>query len=363
MSAAPATVATTDPVVRAGLRAARLPPRWLLAATGVTVTAAIAGVALGPIGIPVVDVIAELVSHIPFVPLHSGLSSTEAAIVTQIRLPRVVLTLLVGSVLATAGGAYQGVFRNSLADPYLLGVAAGAGLGATVAIVGTGESLVGLGAGVPVAAFVGALAAVGLAYLLGVDADCLRSNASLILAGVAVAALFTAVQTFLLQRDEEAVRDVYAWLLGRFNVAGWREVGLFLPYAVVSLAVLLVLARRLDVMAVGDEEAEALGLRPRRIRLTVVLAASLGTAAAVAVSGLIGFVGIIVPHAVRILDGPSYRRILPLTAVLGAGFLCLADLVARTVLAPAEVPIGVITAAVGAPFFLVVLRTSRVVGP
>jgi iron complex transport system permease protein len=196
-----------------------------------------------------------------------------------------------------------------------------------------------------------------------VSADRLRSNASLILAGVAVAALFTAVQTFLLQRDEEAVRDVYAWLLGRFNVASWREVGLFLPYAVVSLAVLLVLARRLDVMAVGDEEAEALGLQPRRIRLAVVLAASLGTAAAVAVSGLIGFVGIIVPHAVRMLGGPSYRRILPLTAVLGGGFLCLADLVARTVLAPAEVPIGVITAVVGAPFFLVVLRTSRVVGP
>jgi iron complex transport system permease protein len=265
--------------------------------------------------------------------------------------------------LATAGGAYQGVFRNPLADPYLLGVAAGAGLGATVAIVGTGQSLVGLGAGVPLAAFVGALGAVGLAYVLGVSADRLRSNASLILAGVAVAALFTAVQTFLLQRDEEAVRDVYAWLLGRFNVASWREVGLFLPYAVVSLAVLLVLARRLDVMAVGDEEAEALGLQPRRIRLAVVLAASLGTAAAVAVSGLIGFVGIIVPHAVRMLGGPSYRRILPLTAVLGGGFLCLADLVARTVLAPAEVPIGVITAVVGAPFFLVVLRTSRVVGP
>ncbi len=362
MTATTAT-ATTDRVVQAGLRSSRLPARWLVVSVAITVVAAIAGVAFGPIHIPVVDVLAELIDRLPFVHVDSGLTTTQAAIVTQIRLPRVVLTLLVGSVLATAGGAYQGVFRNPLADPYLLGVAAGAGLGATVAIVGTGRTLVGLGAGVPLAAFVGALAAVGLAYLLGVSADRLRSNASLILAGVAVAALFNAAQTFLLQRDEQAVRDLYAWLLGRFNVAGWHEVRLFLPYAVVSLAVLLALARRLDVMAVGDEEAEALGLRPRRVRLLVVVAASLGTAAAVAVSGLIGFVGIIVAHAVRMLGGPAYRRILPLAAVLGGGFLCLADLVARTILAPAEIPIGVVTAFVGAPFFLVVLRSSRVWGP
>jgi iron complex transport system permease protein len=154
------------------------------------------------------------------------------------------------------------------------------------------------------------------------------------------------------------VRDVYAWLLGRMNVAGWDDVRLLAPYAIVSLVVLLLAANRLDVLAVGDREAEALGARPGRVRLVVVIAATLGTAAAVAVSGLIGFVGIIVPHAVRLRGGASYRRILPLSMFLGGAFLCLADLVARTALSPAEIPIGVVTAIAGAPFFLLLLRSS-----
>ena len=276
------------------------------------------------------------------------------------RLPRAVLAFTVGALLATSGGAYQGVFRNPLADPYLLGAAQGAGLGATVAIVGIGDRLGSSPAAAPAAAFVGALAAVGLAYALGSSADGLRSNASLILSGVAVAALCGALQTFLLQQDDEAVSDVYTWLLGRLNVAGWDDVRMLLPYAVVSLGVLLFAAAHLDVLAVGDREAEALGARPARTRLIVVLAATLGTAGAVAVSGLIGFVGIIVPHAVRLRIGPSYRRILPLAALLGGAFLCLADLVARTLLDPAEVPIGVITAVVGAPTFLLLLRAHGV---
>jgi iron complex transport system permease protein len=349
--------------LRAGFATSRLPASWLVAAIAVMLGAVLAAIAFGPAHIPIGRVAAELVDRVPFVHVDSGLSPLRADIVTQYRLPRALLALIVGAVLATSGGAYQGAFRNPLADPYLLGVASGAGLGATVAITASSGSLTARGGALPLAAFAGALVAVGLAYVLGVGADRLRSDASLILAGVAVAAMFTAAQTFLLQRDDEAIRDVYAWLLGQFNVAGWHQVALLSPYAAVSLAVLLGTARQLDVMAVGDEEAAALGLRPRRVRLIVVIAASLGTAAAVAVSGLIGFVGIIVPHAVRLRCGPSYRRILPLAAVLGGAFLCLADLVARTVLSPAEVPIGVITAIVGAPFFLIVLRSSRLVGP
>jgi iron complex transport system permease protein len=340
---------------------ARLPAWWLAGGATVGVAAFAASVALGPVGVPLDGLARELVDRLPLLDVDSGLAPTQAAIVTQVRLPRAVLAFLVGAVLATAGGAYQGVFRNPLADPYLLGAASGAGLGATVAIVGGAAALGGAAAATPVAAFVGALAAVGLAYGLGASADRVRANASLILAGVAVGALCGAVQTFLLQRDDEAVRDVYAWLLGRLNVAGWDDVGLLVPYATVSLGILLLAASRLDVLAVGDHEAEALGARPARVRLVVVVAATLGTAAAVAVSGLIGFVGIIVPHAVRLRSGPSYRRILPLATLLGGAFLCLADLVARTALAPAEIPIGVITAIVGAPFFLLVLRASRTV--
>jgi iron complex transport system permease protein len=267
----------------------------------------------------------------------------------------VVLAALVGATLAAAGAAYQGVFRNPLADPYLLGVAAGAGLGATMGIVTAGSA----SAWVPAAAFAGAVVAVLLTYALGGAAGGGRSGTTLVLAGVAVAAFFTAVQTFVQQRHADTVREVYSWILGRLSTVGWSEVGLLAPYAAVSLVVLLLHRRLLDVLAVGEEEAETLGVSVSRVRLVVIAAATLGTAAAVAVSGLVGFVGIVVPHAVRLLAGSSYRVILPLSVLGGAAFLVLADLGARTLVSPSEVPLGVITAFVGAPFFAVVLRSSR----
>jgi iron complex transport system permease protein len=181
----------------------------------------------------------------------------------------------------------------------------------------------------------------------------------LILAGVAVASFLTAIQTYVQQRNADTIREVYSWLLGRLVTAGWSEVLVVLPYVAITAVVLLLQRRTLDVMAVGDDEAEALGLHVRRTRLLVLAAASLGTAAAVAVSGLIAFVGIIVPHTVRLVFGASYRVILPLSILFGGAFLALADLLARTVMSPSEVPIGVITAFFGAPFFVVVLRTSR----
>jgi iron complex transport system permease protein len=272
--------------------------------------------------------------------------------VEEIRLPRVVLGLLVGATLAVSGASYQGVFRNPLADPYLLGATAGAGLGATIATVHAGA------VPLPIAAFAGAIGAVGGAYLLGRSVGDGRSTATLILAGVAMAAFLTALQTLVLQQDTENVHAIYSWLLGRLSTSGWREVLLVLPYAVLSTGVVIAYRRLLDVLRVGDEEAAGLGIRVARVRLVVVAAATLGTAAAVAVSGLIGFVGIVVPHAVRLLAGASYRVVLPLSMLSGAGFLVLADVVARTALAPAELPIGVVTACIGAPFFVVVLRMS-----
>jgi iron complex transport system permease protein len=167
------------------------------------------------------------------------------------------------------------------------------------------------------------------------------------------------MQTFVQQRHTETLNEVYAWLLGGLGTAGWREPAIVAPYVLVAGAVLLLHRRALDVLAVGDDEARSLGLDVARTRLVIVACATLGTAAAVAVSGLIGFVGIIVPHVVRLVVSPSYRVIAPLSVVLGAAFLVLADVVARTILAPAELPIGVITAFVGAPFFALVLRTSR----
>jgi iron complex transport system permease protein len=317
------------------------------------------GILIGPVGLSPTGIVRELVDRLPLANVSSGFSEQEAAILWQLRMPRVVLGGLVGAMLAISGAAYQGVFRNPLADPYLLGVAAGAGLGATLAVAylpfGTGWPINPL----PMAAFAGALIGVAATYLLGRSGGRGRSTATLILAGVAVASFMTAAQTFVQQRNADTIRQVYAWILGALGTAGWREVVLILPYVIVSGAALWLHRRLLDVMSVGDEEASSLGVRATRVRLIVVVAATLGTAAAVAVSGLIGFVGIIVPHTVRMLLGSSYRVVLPLSVVFGAAFLILTDLLARTVISPAEVPIGVITAFFGAPFFLIVLRSSR----
>lgn len=337
-----------------------LTPAWLLAGAAAVAVALAVGLVSGPIDLPIGASTVELVDRLPFVDVDSGMSDTQRAILWEIRAPRVVLGLLVGALLAGAGAGYQGVFRNPLADPYLLGIAAGAGLGATVAIVtGVGDGI-GVLDPVPIAAFAGALLAVSTAAVLSVRRDGSGSPATLILAGVAVAAFFTAVQTYLQQKNADTLRTVYAWILGRLSTSGWDEVLLLLPYAVVCGAVLVFAVGALDVLAVGDEEARSLGLHPRRIRAVVLVAASLATAAAVAVSGLIGFVGLIVPHGVRLVAGATNRRVVPLSMLFGAAFLALTDVVARTIQSPAELPIGVITAFVGAPFFLAILRSHRV---
>jgi iron complex transport system permease protein len=338
--------------------AARLRPGPLLATCAGLAGAVFAAVLVGPVGLAPGAVLAELAGRLPGVHTSSGLSPQEAAILWQLRLPRVVLGGLVGAMLAMAGAAYQGVFRNPLADPYLLGAAAGAGLGATLAIAygpDTSSWPVEL---LPLAAFAGAVAGVVAAYALGRSGGT-RTATTLILSGVAVAAFLTAIQTYVQQRQADTLREVYGWILGRLTTAGWDEVILVVPYAVVSAVVLLAHRRLLDVLAVGDDEASSLGLRAARVRLVVVAAATLATAAAVAVSGLIGFVGIIVPHTVRLVAGSSHRLLVPLSLVAGAAFLILADLVARTLTAPAELPIGVVTAFFGAPFFALVLRGSR----
>jgi iron complex transport system permease protein len=326
----------------------------VLISLGVLAVAAVGSLTLGPAGIDPWGAVREALDHLPLVSLDSGLSTQEAAIVWQIRVPRMVLAGLVGATLAGSGAAYQGVFRNPLADPYLLGVAAGAGLGATIAIVSGLPSST-----IPPLAFVGAVLAVVAAYGLASLGGSRRSGATLILSGVAVAAFFTALQTYLQQQHAETIRQVFSWILGRLGTTGWGDVRTLLPYALASWVVLFAYRRHLDVMAVGEEEASTLGIDPARVRLVVVAGATLGAAAAVAVSGLIAFVGIIVPHIVRLATGPSHRTLLPVALIGGAAFLMVADLAARTVQPGGELPIGVVTAFVGAPFFAFILATRR----
>ena len=319
-----------------------------LITTAFLVTAVLVSALVGAADLNPLATITAL-AHLP-----SSLDQLDRAVLFQIRLPRIVLGAMVGGLLAVAGAGYQGVFRNPLVDSGMLGASAGAGLGATIAIVylaGTGP------AAVPVAAFAGALGGVAVAYLAGAAGG--PGTATLLLAGVAVSMFLTAVQTYLQQRSAQDLQQVYSWLLGSLSGATWQQAVEILPYAAVSVAIVLLHGRQLDVLSVGDEEARTLGVHPGRVRLIVVAACALAAASAVAVSGLIGFVGIVVPHIVRRLAGTSYRLVLPLSLLAGAGFLVLADTLARTVLSPAELPIGVVTALVGSPAFVWILRTTR----
>jgi iron complex transport system permease protein len=312
---------------------------WLPVSIVVLIGALVLGASIGPAG---------------------SISGANWNLIWNVRMPRVALAGLVGAMLSIGGASYQGAFRNPLADPYLLGVAAGSGLGATIVfVVGRSTTRGWIIDPLPLASFVGGLLAVLVTYLIGAAFGTSRSATTLILAGVAVTSLVTAIQTFVLYRNTEVIREVYSWILGRLSTATWRDVKLVAPYVIVSCVVLLMHRRHLDVLRVGDDEASSLGMRVARVRLIVVVAATLGTAAAVSVSGLIGFVGIVVPHAVRMMAGASYRRLLPLTIVLGAAFLILTDIPGRVLSHGSETPIGVVTAFFGAPFFIAVLLRRR----
>jgi iron complex transport system permease protein len=340
------------------IEARGLRPLWACSAVAFLVAALVVGVVAGPVDLGAGAVLESAGARFHVPGFSSSLSPTEEAILWEIRVPRVILAALVGAMLALAGATYQGVFRNPLADPYLLGVAAGAGLGATIAVAYLPEGFRGQRT-LPVAAFVGGAVAVMLTYAVGRSARRERDAATLVLAGVTVAAFFTAWQTFVQQQNSETLQQVYSWILGNIPSTGWSDVVLILPYVSVAAVVILALRRVVDVLNLGDDEAASLGVDVRRVRLALVVAATLGTAAAVAVSGLIGFVGIIVPHAIRLVTGVGYRALLPLSMIVGAGFLVLADVIARTALSPAEIPLGVVTAFFGAPFFALVLRTTR----
>jgi iron complex transport system permease protein len=340
------------------VRARGLSVAWACSAVAFLLLSIVVGVLAGPIDLGIGAVLESTAARLHVPGFTSSLTPTEEAILWEIRVPRVILAALVGGMLALAGATYQGVFRNPLADPYLLGVAAGAGLGATIAIAYLPEGLRGQRM-LPVAAFVGGAVAVLLTYAVGRSARRERDAATLVLAGVTVTAFFTAWQTFVQQQNSDDLQQVYSWILGNIPSTGWSDVVIVLPYIAVAVVVILALRRVVDVLNLGDDEAASLGVDVRRVRLALVVAATLGTAAAVAVTGLIGFVGIIVPHTIRLLTGMGYRALLPLSVVVGAGFLVLADVVARTVAAPAEIPLGVVTAFLGAPFFALVLRTMR----
>jgi iron complex transport system permease protein len=299
-------------------------------------------------------VLVELLDGLPLLDLDSTLTDQQAAVLWQIRLPRVVLGLLVGAALSASGAAYQGVFRNPLADPYLLGLSGGAGLGAVAAI-----ALGVAGAwSVPLAAAAGALGAIVLVYRLAVVADAVLDTRVLLLAGVVVGSFAAAlVGAILALSPAEGLRSALLWLLGGFDAASWSAVGIFAAYAVLPLAMLARESRMLDLLSLGEEPARFLGADVEPLKRRLYLASSLLTAAAVAVSGIIGFVGLVVPHAVRVLWGARHGSLLPSAFLLGGALLAAADAVARTAFAPLSLPVGVVTAIVGVPVFAILVRS------
>jgi len=284
-----------------------------------------------------------------------GLDPSAAVIVRELRAPRVLLAFMVGGSLAVSGAALQAMIRNPLAEPYLLGLSGGAGLGAVIALA-TGAA----GAwSVPVAAFLGAIAAVALVYRLSLVAGQRLDPRVLLLSGVVVGAFAGALMSaIIVLADSAAVRNAFLWLLGGFGAASWQALGVFSAYAALPLGLIGWNARSLDLLALGEEPAHHLGAEVERTRRLIYGSTALLTAASVAACGIIGFVGLVIPHAVRTLTRPLHRSLLPLVFLAGGSFLVLSDVVARTVVRPLELPVGVITALVGVPVFALLLRRT-----
>ncbi len=330
----------------------------LVALLALMLSVALLSIAIGPVSIPIADVLRTL-GMLAGLPMAEVLPQHEAVILS-IRLPRTLLGLLVGAGLAVAGAAMQGLFRNPLADPSLIGVSAGAALAAVSVIVLGGHGLAFLTQALgpfslPIAAFIGGLFTTLLVYRLA-SRDGRTSVTTLLLAGIAINALAgagTGLLTYL--ADDQQLRTLTFWSMGSLGGATWPTVGSAALLIALPLLVLPLLARTLNALLLGEAEAGHLGIAVQRMQPLIVALAALAVGAAVAVSGIIGFVGLVVPHLLRLALGPDHRLLLPGAALLGGSLLLLADLLARTLVAPAELPIGILTALIGGPFFLALL--------
>jgi iron complex transport system permease protein len=285
---------------------------------------------------------------------------TVVTIVEQIRLPHTALIALAGMALGGSGAAYQGLFRNPLADPYIIGVASGAGLGAVVAMALNWPTTLLGAAAIPLAAFVAAMGTVVLVLYIARTTRAMPTT--LILAGVGVGAFMSAATSLIMLSSSVQLHRAIGWILGGFAIGGWTPVLASLPYLAIGFVVMIALARPLNILQFGDEQALQLGLDVHKVRLVVVMIASLVAATAVAFSGIIGFVGLVVPHIGRLIWGGDYRRLIPLSILAGATTLLCADILARTLLAPRVIPVGIVTGMLGAPFFLWLLRRARRMG-
>jgi iron complex transport system permease protein len=318
------------------------------------------GISIGAVAIPPAEVIRILLSHIPGLDrwLATGGLPEHDTIITTIRFPRVVLAVLVGAGLALAGATFQGLFRNPMADPFVIGVSSGAALGAVSGILLQSVFHIDIRYAIPAFAFIFALLTILLVYNLARVGGKVPVM-TLLLAGIAVSSLLTALVSLCMFFSGNQLQQVVFWLMGGFSGRGWDYVYMFIPYGLVGTAVIFIYARELNAMLLGEESAQHLGVEVERVKLRLLVAAAILTGACVSVSGLIGFVGLVIPHVVRILLGPDHRTLLPAVALIGAIFLVTADVVSRVIMAPGELPVGIVTALVGGPFFIYLLRRQK----
>ena len=326
--------------------------------TGILLLVFIFSLNIGFSNIPFDNILKILAKNVPilgdFVEF-SGFSEVQESIIIHIRLPRVLGGALVGVALAVAGVAYQGIFRNPMADPYTIGAMGGASFGAAVAIVlGVGVALLGVNT-VPIFAFIGALVSVFLVYAISREGPRVPIT-TLILSGLTVTIFFNALVTYLKLIAGERLHALTFWIMGGFTYTNWTDVSTIFPLVIIGTIVVYLYARDLNILVLGEEQAQHLGVELEKVKKILLAAGALITAAAVSISGLIGFVGLIIPHLTRILIGPDHRILLPTSAIVGASFMMICDALARVIIAPTELPVGVITAVTGGPFFIYLLR-------
>jgi len=309
----------------------------------------------GAVELPFDKVMAIIAARTCGVHFPLNWSEQDEAIVMEIRLPRVMTAAVVGGALAAAGVVFQGLLRNPMADPYIIGTSGGAALGATIALLLPLKARWLGFTPVPLAAFIGALAAVLLVYRIA-RVGPRTPITTLLLAGFATSSMMAAVMSFLMLISGHTLRRVVLWTMGGMTASGWSQLKAVVPMVLAGMAGTYALAGDLNAFLFGEEQAAHLGVEVERRKLMLLMLGSLLTASAVSVSGLVGFVGLVVPHVARLIFGPDHRLLLPASALAGSGFLVLADLLARVLMAPAEIPVGIITALLGAPFFIYLLR-------
>lgn len=328
--------------------------RVMIALAVALVAASLIASAVGAVWVSPLSTIRLCMWKLGLIDRPEDVDRAAEVIVLQLRLPRVLLAAIVGGALAASGAVFQGLFRNPLADPAIIGVSSGAALGAVLVIVTVGAGSLGA-FGVPVAAFGGAMATAFVVYRLARIGPAVHV-ATLLLAGIAIAAVISSLMSLVMSFSGEDVRDIYAWLLGGLVAPGWRSVAIVLPAVIAGAVGAWLVAHELNLVSLGEERAAQLGVELDRLKRTSIAVGALLAGAAVSVAGVIGFVGLMTPHLLRLVIGPDHRRLVPASVLGGATLLILADLLARTVIAPSELPVGVVTALLGGPFFLYLLR-------